>query len=229
MNSTILVIDDDEKLNKLLTEYFKTFNMETIVSTHPLDGLSKIKKYDPDLTILDVMLPDMDGFEVLKQIRKKSSIPVIMLTARGDFTDKVVGLEIGADDYLAKPFEPRELVARIQSVLRRASDHPVKKVKIFYDLTVDFEKRSASLKGEDLELTTNEFDVLTFLIENKGKVLNRDQILDELRGIDCEAFNRSIDIAMSRLRQKLKDDPKNPRFIKTIWGTGYLFIGQESS
>jgi len=228
MKSRILIIDDDEKLNRLLTEYFINYGLETMTATLPSEGLSLIKEYNPDLVILDVMLPEIDGFEVLKKIRSNSNMPVIMLTARGDFTDKVVGLEIGADDYLAKPFEPRELVARIQSVLRRSTERHIQKTKLFLDLVVDLEKRTASLKDVDLNLTTNEFQVLAFLIENRGKVLDRDQILDDLRGIECDAFNRSVDITMSRLRQKLKDDPKHPKYIKTVWGSGYLFIGEET-
>ncbi len=228
MTQTILIIDDDEKLNRLLTDYFNGFGYETITAVHPEDGLEMIKVSGPDIIILDVMLPDMDGFEVCRTIRKKHSVPIIMLTARGDVTDRIVGLEIGADDYLAKPFEPRELVARIQSVLRRFTKTTDRQKLSFGDLGIDFEKRSATLQNKDIDLSTNEFLALSLLVENNGKVLNRDQILDALRGIECEAFNRSVDITMSRLRQKLKDNPKSPEYIKTIWGTGYMFIGKET-
>jgi DNA-binding response OmpR family regulator len=148
-----------------------------------------------------------------------------MLTARGEVTDKVVGLELGADDYLAKPFEPRELVARIQSVLRRSQQISDHQTLTFDRLTIDLAKRLALLDGNPVDLTTNEFAALALLARNAGKVLNRDQILQELRGMDCDAFNRSVDIAVSRLRQKLKDPPQSPEFIKTIWGSGYMFIG----
>ena len=148
-----------------------------------------------------------------------------MLTARGEVTDKVVGLELGADDYLAKPFEPRELVARIQSVLRRTQQLGDHQVLSFDRLTIDLDKRIAVLDGKPVDLTTNEFAALALLARNAGKVLNRDQILQELRGMDCDAFNRSVDIAVSRLRQKLNDNPKSPQFIKTVWGSGYVFIG----
>jgi DNA-binding response OmpR family regulator len=171
------------------------------------------------------MLPEMDGFEVCKTIRRSSSVPIIMLTARGEVTDKVVGLELGADDYLAKPFEPRELVARIQSVLRRGRPISDPRSLSFNRLTIDLAKQVALLDGKPVDLTTNEFSALALLAKNAGKVLNRDQILQELRGMDCEAFNRSVDITMSRLRQKLKDDPRSPEFIKTVWGTGYVFVG----
>ena len=227
MNPTILIIDDDEKLNLLLKDFFKDFGFTTLTATHPENGLKIIKQKSPDIIILDIMLPGMNGFEVCKAIRKFSSIPIIMLTAKGELMDRVVGLELGADDYLAKPFEPRELVARIQSVLRRI--HPVEKnqVQKFGNMTIDFNKHTIEIDGKSIEMTTNEFSALCFLARNPNKVLNRDQILDEMSGIECDAFNRSVDITMSRLRQKLNDDPKNPSFIKTIWGTGYMFVAEE--
>jgi DNA-binding response OmpR family regulator len=152
-----------------------------------------------------------------------------MLTARGELMDKVVGLELGADDYLPKPFEPRELVARIHSVLRRAEKIDAKRPQSFGSLKIDFVRHLVTLDGLHVELTTNEFSALALLARSPGKVFNRDEILQELRGIDCDAFNRSVDITMSRLRQKLKDDPKSPTFIKTIWGTGYVFIGSQEA
>ena len=151
------------------------------------------------------------------------------MTARGEVTDKIVGLELGADDYLAKPFEPRELVARIHSVLRRSRKIDDTGPQTFGRLEIDFAKHLVKLDGAIVDLTTNEFVALAFLVKNAGKVLDRDQILQELRGMDCDAFNRSVDITMSRLRQKLKDDPKTPAFIKTVWGTGYVFIGDDDA
>jgi DNA-binding response OmpR family regulator len=153
-----------------------------------------------------------------------------MLTARGEVTDRIVGLEIGADDYLPKPFEPRELVARIQNILRRSadrrsSDGPLK----FGDLTIDLERRTAELAGESMELTTMEYQLLVLFVENPGRTFTRDEILNELRGIDAQLFSRSVDILVSRLRQKLQDTTKQPRYIKTVWGTGYIFIGQEDT
>ena len=227
MNPTVLIIDDDEKLNLLLKNFFKDFGFRTVTSTHPDDGLKKIRHMSPDIVILDIMLPGMNGFEVCKKIRTSSTVPIIMLTAKGDLMDRVVGLELGADDYLAKPFEPRELVARIQSVLRRARPAEGRPVRRFANMVIDFGKHTVEVDGSPIDLTTNEFAALCLLAQNPMKVLNRDQILDELRGIECDAFNRSVDITMSRLRQKLKDDPKNPVFIKTIWGTGYMFIAEE--
>lgn len=227
MNPTILIIDDDAKLNLLLKDFFKDFGFTTLTAIHPEDGLKIIKQKSPDIIILDVMLPEMNGFEVCKTVRKFSNIPIIMLTAKGELMDRVVGLELGADDYLAKPFEPRELVARIQSVLRRI--HPVDKnqVRKFGSMAINFNKHTVELNGKNIEMTTNEFSVLCLLARNQNKVLTRDQILDEMSGIECDAFNRSVDITMSRLRQKLNDNPKNPSFIKTIWGTGYMFVAEE--
>jgi len=223
--STLLIIDDDERLNALLKGYLKDFGFKVLTAVHPSKGLKLIEDEKPDLVILDVMLPEKDGFEVCKAIRKASDVPVIMLTARTDLMDKVVGLEIGADDYLTKPFEPRELVARIHAILRRAEKIQTEDTLIFGELTINPEKREAWLSGTTIDLTTNEFDALLLLAGNPGKVYNRDQILQTLRGMDCDAFNRSVDITMSRLRQKLQDNPKSPNFIKTIWGSGYVFIG----
>ena len=225
MNSRLLIIDDDEKLNLLLTDYLGEMGVEVLSAVLPEEGLQLLEQENPDLVILDVMLPEMDGFEVCRTIRQSSIVPVIMLTARGEVMDRVVGLEIGADDYLPKPFEPRELVARIQSVLRRVQEKNFSAVQKFGGLIIDFQKREVTLDEKIVYLTSNEFECLALLVKNVGKVLDRDQIMEELRGIEWDAFNRSVDITMSRLRNKLADDPKNPRFVKTIWGTGYMFIG----
>ena len=225
----ILIIDDDQKLNELLKSYLSQFDMGVTAAVHPDEGLNLLKKRRPDLVILDVMLPGKDGFEVCKEIRKSSKTPIIMLTARGDVTDRVVGLEIGADDYLPKPFEPRELVARIQTVLRRLSPPSAPEGLLKSDgLAVDLGKRTALLKGKDLGLTTTEFEILVFFLKNSGAILSRDRIMEHLKGIECEAFNRSIDIAVSRLRRKLKDPAEKPKFFKTVWGEGYLFMAKVS-
>jgi len=226
MDSTILIIDDDEKLNRLLTDFLSEFGFKTLTATHPEDGLKKLKLKSPDLVILDVMLPGMDGFEVCKTIRQHSLVPIIMLTARGELMDKVIGLELGADDYLPKPFEPRELVARIHSILRRAKKTDDTRPLVFGRLEIDFPRHVVKLDGKIVDLTTNEFTALALLAGNPGKVFDRDHILQELRGMDCDAFNRSVDITMSRLRQKLNDNAKSPTFIKTVWGAGYVFISE---
>ncbi|BBO71599.1 DNA-binding response regulator [Desulfosarcina alkanivorans] len=228
MPRTILVVDDDEKLNRLLKRFLKDFGYDIYSAVDADDGLKKVRTVMPDLIILDVMLPGMSGFDVCKRIRESSGVPIIMLTARGDVMDKVVGLELGADDYLPKPFEPRELVARIQAVLRRAQGSGSDRRRRFGRLTVDSRRRQVRLDDREVDLTTSEFAALDLLVRHSGKVLDRDEIMQALRGIDSECFNRVVDITMSRLRQKLGDDPRHPRFIKTVWGTGYTFVARET-
>ena len=225
MKKKIMVIDDDRKLNQLLSDYLAKFGYTVTAYIHPRDGLEALKKELPDLLILDIMLPGMDGFEVCKQVRRDYTVPIIMLTARGEVTDRIVGLELGADDYLPKPFEPRELVARIQSILRRGRSEPKTKIKQFGEITVDFNKHLVTMKDKPVDLTTTEYEILKLFLRRPGMVLSRNQILDNLWDIEADAFNRSVDVLVSRLRQKLGDDPKNPRFIKTVWGSGYMFIG----
>ena len=227
MKPLVLIIDDDAKLNALLGTYLADFGMRTVAAVTPADGLRELHAHRPDLVILDVMLPGMSGFDLCRTIRRTDSVPIIMLTARGEVADRIVGLELGADDYLPKPFEPRELVARIQSVLRRprAAEREVRR---FGALVVDLARRQATLDGAPVELTTNEFEVLRLLTDHPGEVLDRDRILETLRGIEHEAFNRTVDVTVSRLRQKLGDDPKAPRFIRTVWGAGYVFIAPET-
>ncbi len=229
MKPLILVIDDDEKLNDLLENYLDRFGFRVVTAITPGKGLGMVDKFSPDLIILDVMLPDMDGFEVCRRIREgNKNLPVIMLTARGDVMDRVVGLELGADDYLSKPFEPRELVARIQSVLRRSGktvEPDVATIREFGRLSINIPRRIAILDGVTLDLTTNEFEALILLTSRPGDVFDRDMIIENLRGVETEVYNRAVDITMSRLRQKLGDDPKRPAFIKTVWGAGYVFVG----
>jgi len=220
----VLIIDDDERLAALLTEYLGRFNFEVTTAVHPEAGLRALRSGDPDIVILDVMLPEMDGFAVCRRIREFSRVPIVMLTARGEVTDRIVGLELGADDYLPKPFEPRELVARIQAVLRRGAAGADEVLKAGA-LEVNWTSRSARLDGRELDLTGAEFELLGLLVRNRGRVLSRDRIMDETRGVDWDAYDRSIDVLVSRLRQKLGDDAKRPRFIRTIRGSGYRFIG----
>jgi DNA-binding response OmpR family regulator len=225
----ILLIDDDEKLGTLLGSYFERFDLELVSATLPSVGLQKLAEENPDLVILDVMLPEQDGFEVCRKIRKTSAVPIVMLTARGEVTDRIVGLEIGADDYLPKPFEPRELVARIQNVLRRSGQAADESGELrFRDLEINTERRTVELEGDLLDLTTMEYQLLVLFAGNPGRTYSRDEILNGLRGIDAQIFSRSVDILVSRLRHKLKDTTKQPRFIKTVWGTGYTFVGEEA-
>ncbi len=227
MNRKILIIDDDQRLNQLLKDYLGKFGFEVATVTLPSAGLRQIRQDPPDLVILDLMLPEMDGFEVCREIRQNSSLPIIMLTARGDVTDRVVGLEMGADDYLPKPFEPRELVARIQSVLRRGTGSIAGDLRRFGNLSIDLNRQMATLDGEPVELTSSEFAILKLFLQYPGRVLSRDTLIDQLRGLDWDAFSRSVDVLISRLRQKLQDNPKQPMFIKTVWGSGYMFIAEE--
>ena len=223
--SRVLVIDDDERLNALLTCYMDRFGFSVNSATDPRAGLRLLKSEPPDIVILDVMLPEMDGFAVCRKVRETSRVPIIMLTARGEVMDRILGLELGADDYLAKPFEPRELVARVQAVLRRGAPPDKEERLRIGTLDVDWATRCARLAGRDLAVTTSEFELLALLVRNPGRVLSRERILDGTRGIDWEAYDRSIDVLISRLRQKLGDDAKHPSFIRTVRGAGYVFIG----
>jgi DNA-binding response OmpR family regulator len=223
--SRVLVVDDDERLNALLTRYLSQFGFSVCAVSHPETGLSALRTDPPDIVVLDVMLPGMDGFAVCRRIRENSRVPIIMLTARGEVTDRILGLEMGADDYLPKPFEPRELVARIQAILRRGAKSDAEDSVQIGALHVSWGTRSAHLNGNDLGLTTAEFELLALLVQNRGRVLTRDRIMDAIRGIDWEAYDRSIDILVSRLRQKLGDDARHSTMIRTVRGTGYSFIG----
>lgn len=225
MGKTIFIIDDDEKLTELLTGYLARFGYRVESSADPLDGLARITRTRPDLVILDVMLPVIDGFEVCRRLRRGPAVPVIMLTARGDVADRIVGLELGADDYLPKPFEPRELVARIQSVLRRSGAPPAGEVIVHGSLSVDGARHEAFMAGAPLDLTTTEFELLFLFVRNPGVVLDRDRILEAVKGLDADSFDRSIDVMVSRLRAKMGDDPRHPVFLRTIRGAGYKFIG----
>jgi len=224
MSTRVLIVDDDERLNELLTEYLGRFGFTVQTVTHPEAGFRALKAAPPDLVVLDVMLPDMDGLAVCRKIRETSRLPIIMLTARGDVPDRIVGLELGADDYVAKPFEPRELVARMQAVLRRGA-RDEDEILRFGPLEVNWTARSASLKGKPLPLTTAEFELLGLLVRNRGRVLTRDRIMEAMRGLDADAYDRSIDVLVSRVRQKLGDDAKRATFIRTVRGIGYSFAG----
>ncbi len=222
----VLLIDDDRKHSELLQAYFKRFGINLICALEAEDGFRKLNREDPDLLLLDVMLPGKDGFEICREVRKTSNIPIIMLTARGEVIDRVSGLELGADDYIGKPFEPRELVARVQAILRRAeSTGPAGSKLEFEGLSIDTETRSVEVDGGSVDLTSMEFELLLILARRHGKKLSRDDILSELRGIDAAILTRSVDIMISRLRGKLGDSVKPPRFIQTIWGRGYSFVG----
>ena len=218
-----LLIDDDAKLANLLGDYLTKFEIELNSTTEPTRALDLIAEHQPDLVILDVMMPKMDGFEVCSGIRKKHKIPIIMLSARGESFDRIKGLDMGADDYIAKPFEPRELVARIHSLFRRVTDQGEE--HYWQDVfAVNTIRREISMDGQILSLTNMEFELLELLLASPSTLFSRDDILKHLRGIEAKIFSRSIDILISRLRHKIEDNPKEPKFIKTIWGKGYMFL-----
>jgi len=222
----ILIIDDDLSLTELIKKFLENHKFKVSSFDHPTKALNGLdKKHDYDLIILDIMLPEIDGFQVLRKIRQNSTIPIIMLTARGEVSDRVVGLELGADDYLPKPFEPEELIARIQSILRRTK-HPEAMVdKIIYEhLTIDKLTQEVSLNNIPLQLSTTEFEALLIFAENGGEVLDRDFLVENLRGITWQSYDRSIDVLVSRLRTKLNKLDPNTEYIKTIHGIGYKFI-----
>ena len=229
----VIIIDDDPKLCELIRDYLAPLGYDVASSNTGPEGLEKVLNGDYRAVILDVMLPGMDGFEVLKAIRHESNVPVLMLTGRGDEADRVVGLEIGADDYLPKTFSTRELLARLRAVMRRtqSDDRAKGESEIEADLTngdlvISPGSRTAALGDDPLKLTSLEFDLLLSLMRARGRVRSREQILDDVAGRDYDVFDRSIDVHVSALRQKLGDDPKAPNFIQTVRSVGYMMIQQ---
>ncbi len=219
----VLLIDDDEHLGPPLAQYFERFGLQLVQALTPGEGLARLGAGGVDAAILDVMLPEMDGFELCRTIRKSSNVPILMLTARGEVMDRVVGLELGADDYLPKPFEPRELVARVQTILRRRVAVPDADAVLRFDgLTLDPATRTVQRQGEPVELTSTEFDLLQLLARAPGKVFSRDDILAALRGHEAELYTRAVDIVVSRLRRKL--EPLDA--IKTLRNAGYTLALQ---
>jgi DNA-binding response OmpR family regulator len=229
----VLMVDDDKKLCRLLIEYLKPLGYEVVAVHTGLEGVEQALAASWHAVILDVMLPGMDGLEVLRRIRASSDVPVLMLTARGDETDRIVGLEIGADDYLPKTFSTRELLARLRSVTRRAYRAPAIQALsdddiIIGKLRIVPSARGAFLGGSTLSLTPVEYELLLSLARARGRVKTRDQLLEEIRERDYEVFDRSIDVHISALRRKLGDDAKSPRFIRTFRSAGYMLIHPES-
>jgi DNA-binding response OmpR family regulator len=231
----ILLVEDDPRLAEMLTEYLSQASFRVTHAATGRAALEHIAAAEIDAVILDLMLPDMDGLDVCRQLRTRSDVPVLMLTARGDAIDRIVGLEMGADDYLPKPFEPRELLARLRAILRRRVDvrhldaprgagaPAADEFLRFGRLEIDPAAHSAKLDGVPCELTAYQFDLLLVLARHAGRVLSRDALMDLLKGEPLEAFDRSIDVHMSRIRAAVEDDPKKPRRIITVRGAGYLF------
>ena len=227
MATRVLIIDDDEALAGMLAEYLEAHGLDVETCSRALPGLARLESDASafDALILDVMLPDLDGFEACRRIREQSELPILMLTARGDETDRIVGLELGADDYLPKPFSARELLARLRAVLRRTRAAPTTRQGVlrFGRLEIDRDARIVAVEGEPRPLTSHQFELLRLLAENAGRVLSRDQLMQGLRGHALEAFDRSIDIHVSRIRAAIEDDPKQPRRLLTVRGAGYVF------
>jgi len=233
MSARILIVDDDARLAEMLSTYLAGRGFSVEVRGDGQSGLRAIETGAGggfDAVVLDVMLPDTDGFEVCRRVRARSDVPIVMLTARGDATDRVVGLELGADDYLPKPFDPRELLARLGAVLRRArrgapgaSGGGDAGALRFGRLVIDRQAREVRLDGQRRELTARQFDLLLLLAERAGRVQTREQIMDALRGEEWDSFDRSIDVHVSRIRIAIEDDPKHPRFLQTVRGAGYVF------
>lgn len=226
MNTPVLLIDDDAKLSELLKTYLENHGYALTTALTAQDGLRALRVREFELVLLDIMLPDGDGLEVCKKIRSVSSIPVVMLTARGADEDKIIGLELGADDYLAKPFNPRELVARIKAVLRRkgtaGTEENIPPIQ-YKEFQLNPADQKVIVRGKEVELTSAEFRILKVLAANPGRVFTRERLMELAQGRDFDGIDRSIDVHVSRLRNKIEEDPKNPRWIKTIWGTGYRF------
>ena len=219
----ILLIEDDPSLAEMVKSYLGEAGFRVSIAGRGEAGIAMSAREPFDSIILDLMLPDMDGLEVCRRIRARAPIPILMLTARGDAMDRIIGLELGADDYLPKPFEPRELLARLRAILRRAKGDDQKDVLRFGRLEIDTGARIVRLDGDDRTLTSHQFALLLALAQHAGRVLSRDVIMDLLKNERLEAFDRSIDVHISRIRAAIEDDPKNPRRVITVRGAGYVF------
>ncbi len=220
----VLLIEDDERLARLTAKYLESHGLVVTVAPDGRSGLAEALRAPPDVVLLDLMLPQLSGMEVCRELRARSDVPIVMVTALGEEADKVLGLEGGADDYIAKPFSSRELLARVRAQSRRARGHsgPGAERVVVGALSIDIASHSARLDGKLLPLTSAELALLAALARRPGRVLSRDQLIELTKGSAEEAFDRSIDVSISRLRQKLGDDPKNPRYLKTVRGVGYL-------
>lgn len=223
---SVLIVDDDEKLAKLLQTYFAKEGFTTTLAFNGKSAVESARKLSPDIIILDLMLPNIDGWEVCRTLRKESDIPIIMLTARDDVTDRLVGLEIGADDYVTKPFSAREVVARAKVVLRRAKKTETKSdIVKAGNITIDTVRHQVYKNGGELDLTPTEFKILELFAANPWRVLSRLQIVEQVQGFAFDGYERTIDAHVKNLRRKIEDNPKEPRYIQTVYGVGYKFVG----
>ncbi len=233
MPSRLLLIDDDSRLTDMVGDYLRRNGLEVDTAATLAAGRDKLKQGSYDALLLDLMLPDGDGLDMTRELRSQARtrrLPLLMLTARGEPMDRIVGLEIGADDYLPKPFEPRELLARVKALLRRAApDQQPDDILLFGRLEIDLGARQARLGGAPCDLTSHQFELLSVLAQSPGRVLSRDQIMDALKGHPLEAFDRSIDVHISRIRSVIEDDPKVPRRVLTVRGAGYVFARKQDA
>jgi two-component system phosphate regulon response regulator OmpR len=233
MSTRLLLIDDDTRLTAMVGDYLRRSGLEVDVAASLAEGRERIAQGGYEALVLDLMLPDGDGLDLTRELRadaRTRRLPLLMLTARGEPMDRIVGLEIGADDYLPKPFEPRELLARVKALLRRAAPEPgLDEVLRFGRLEIDLGARQARVDGQPADLTGHQFDLLVVLARSAGRVLTRDQIMDALKGHPMEAFDRSIDVHVSRIRAAIEDDPKAPRRVLTVRGSGYVFARKQDA
>jgi DNA-binding response OmpR family regulator len=225
MPDRILVVEDEAIVAEVVERFLRREGYETMVVGDGREALSALGNFIPDLIVLDLMLPEVDGLEVCRQVRSRGETPIIMLTARGEETDKVLGLGLGADDYVTKPFSPRELAARVQAVLRRAKSLPVNDAETlrFGSLRLSGRTRVVEQEGVDLRLTAREFDLLIFLARHAGQVFSREQLMDAVWDYDFAGDSGTVTVHMRRLREKIEEDPSRPRYLKTVWGVGYKF------
>jgi len=221
--SKILLIEDDKEIGELLSEHLSGYGMTVVCAKKPSEAYEALKSGDFDLVVLDIMLPETNGFEVCKRLKGEYDLPVIISSARGNTSDKVLGLDLGADDYLIKGYEPIELVKRIEAVLRR---YRKQEANAAVEFTVDERAMTIRFRGESLALTNSEYELMRLFLNSKGKALNRDDIANAIEFLNWDSASRNVDVLVSKLRSKLGDDPKNPKYIKSVWGHGYKFIGQ---
>lgn len=227
MTDYVLLIEDDSRLAQMVADYLGENSFDVTIAGTGVEGIDLQTANGFDAIILDLMLPDIDGLEVCRTIKAHETVPIIMLTAKGDPMDRIIGLEIGADDYLPKPFEPRELLARLRAVLRRSNGKTKSEALQFGRLEVDPGSMQATMEGKVCDLTTHQFNLLHIMAKSCGRVLSRDTLMDQLKGEDLEAFDRSIDVHISRIRAEIEDDPKAPKRIITVRGAGYVFARQQ--
>jgi two-component system, OmpR family, alkaline phosphatase synthesis response regulator PhoP len=225
----ILVVDDEPRIAEICRDYLERAGFKVLLAGNGADALTLARTKQPDLVVLDLGLPKIDGLDVTRALRKRSNVPIIMLTARVEESDKLIGLELGADDYLTKPFSPKELVARVRAVFRRTDIRPGQSDVIrAADVTLDMPRLQAKVGNRGVDLTATEFELLAMMMRQPGRVFTRGQLLDAVRGEDMESLDRVIDVHIKNLRRKLEPDPRNPRYVLTVYGVGYKFVDDDA-